>query len=93
MSTIVEGGSGGYRGAWDFQEFKMSYPHLVTRSRGSSTKQVLCDPDLFLHELALPDLHPELIDAITEGVACFRAELYTAALAQPSQLNPISGKD
>lgn len=79
MATFVPGGSG-FRSGWDFAEFKISYPHRVTLSRASATSQVFCDPDLFLHELSLPDLHPEVIDAITEAVACFRAELYTAAL-------------
>jgi hypothetical protein len=42
--------------------------------------EILCDPDLFLHELNLPDLHPEVESALREAVSCFHAELYPAAI-------------
>ena len=78
--TTIVPGSGGQRAGWDFPEFKVSYPSGLTRFRASTVPQVLCDPDLFLHELNLPGLHPEVEDALREAVSCFRAELYTAAI-------------
>lgn len=78
--TTIVPGSGGERAGWNFPEFKISYPHWLTRSRASSVPQVLCDGDLFLHELNLPGLHSEVEDALREAVSCFRAELYTAAV-------------
>src|ERR1035437_8765248 len=78
--TTIVPGSGGERAGWDFPEFKISYPNWLTRSRASTVPQVLCDPDLFLHELNIPGLHSEVEDALRESVFCFRAELYTAAV-------------
>ena len=78
--TTVVPGSGGERAGWDFAEFMISYSNRLTRSRASTVPQVLCDPDLFLHELSLPGLHSEVEDALREAVSCFRAELYTAAV-------------
>jgi hypothetical protein len=78
--TTIVPGSGGQTAGWHFPEFKVSYPALLSRSRSSTVPQVLCDPDLFLHELNLPGLHPEVEDALREAVSCFRAELYTAAV-------------
>jgi hypothetical protein len=78
--TTVVPGSGGERGGWDFPEFKISIPNWLTRSRASTVPQVLCDPDLFLQELNIPDLHSEVADALREAVFCFGAELHTAAI-------------
>lgn len=78
--TTVVPGSGGHSSGWDFPEFKVSYPHWLSRSRATSSSEVLCDPDLFLHELSLPGLHHEVEEALREAVSCLRSELYTAAV-------------
>lgn len=78
--TTIVPGSGGQRAGWNFPEFKVTYPHWLTRSRALALPQVLCDPDLFLNELNLPDLHVEVKEALREAVSCFRADLFTAAV-------------
>lgn len=79
-TTVVPGSGSGRSAGWDFPEFKISYPHLLTRSRNLEVPQVLCDGDLFLRELSLPHLHPEVEEALKEAISCFRSELYTAAV-------------
>ena len=78
--TTVVPGSGGRSAGWNFPEFKISYPHGLTRSHNLEVPQFLCDCDLFLRELDLPELHNEVEEALREAVSCFRAQLYTAAV-------------
>lgn len=42
---------------------------------------ILCSPDLFLHDANIPGLPKESEDALREAVCCFRHKLYTACLA------------
>jgi hypothetical protein len=78
--TTIIPGSGGERSGWNFPEFKVSYPHLVTRPRSANTPSVLCDPDLFLNEIAIPGIHAEVSEALRDAIRCFRSELYLPAL-------------
>jgi hypothetical protein len=57
-------------------------PHVVRLpySRRVKQNQALCDPDLFLHELNIPNLHTEIEEALREAVRCFHHELYLACL-------------
>jgi hypothetical protein len=50
-------------------------------SRSTQQNQPLSNPDLFLHELNIPNLHKEVEEALCEAVRCFRHELYLACLA------------
>jgi hypothetical protein len=43
--------------------------------------QPLSDPDLYLHELAIENLHKEVEQSLRESVKCFKHELYLGCLA------------
>ena len=81
--TTVVPGSGGQSGGWTFGEFSLHVPPHVelAPSHLHSTCQPLSDADLFLAELDVPDLAPEIETSLREAVRCFRHELYLACLA------------
>jgi hypothetical protein len=78
--TTVIPGSGGHSGGWSFEQFKISYPHWVWRPRASEPPAVLSDPDLFLNEIGIADIHPEMEEALRDAIRCFRSELYLPSL-------------
>jgi hypothetical protein len=78
--TTVVPGSGGRSSGWQFDKLGAVFPAQVARSRINDGNEMLVDPDLYLKELAIPKLHPDIEDAIREAVRCFRAELYTACI-------------
>ncbi len=43
-------------------------------------KQPLSDPDLYLHEIDIPNIDTEVKESLIEAVNCFRHELYMACL-------------
>lgn len=58
-------------------------PHVVRIPYSSLERpnQSLSDPDLFLHELDIQNLHKGVEKALREAVHCFHHELYLACLA------------
>ena len=78
--TTVYGNSGGQSAGWQLSQFKSSFPAHVHPSMISDRDQMLSDSDLFLHRLAIPEIHPEIESALRDAVLCFRAELYTPAV-------------
>lgn len=78
--TTVYNRSGGTSNGWSFKEYatpipsKLSLPH----SRKSSS-EFLVNPDLYLHNLGIPNLHSEIELSLREAVRCFRYELFTAS--------------
>ena len=68
---------------FDFPQFVFCVPARVCRapSLEGATDQYLCDPDLYLSTLNIPNMHPEVQSALQEAVRCFRHELHTAAVA------------
>lgn len=80
--TSVVGHSGGISGGWDFPEFAFSVPARVQLAPSRrSAPQTLSDADLYLNELSIPDLHPDVEQSLRDAVRCFRFELYLPALA------------
>jgi len=81
--TTVVPGSGGHSSSWRFDELSFDIPRRIRLAPSQKTDeyQPLSDPDLFMHELAIPDLNPDIELALREAVRCFRYDLYTAALA------------
>lgn len=75
--------TGRYSSGWRFEE--LSVPVIdrvrVPPSHFTEAPQILVDPDLFLHEIAIPDLDAEVDAALREAVQCLRHDLYTACLA------------
>ena len=74
---------GGTSSSWRFEEFAVSVPSRVflAPSQKQIGYQPLSDPDLFLHELNIRELSPEIEAALKEAVLCFRHDLYVACLA------------
>src|SRR5258708_1065385 len=75
-------GSGGETSGWRFGEFALVMPtRLMLAPSWRSPAQSLSDGDLYLHELGIPDLHPDVEQSLHEAVRCFRHELYLPTLA------------
>jgi hypothetical protein len=77
--------SGGtrYRGGLTLDEFLIKVPNRVRMapSRIFSPLQPLSDADLFISDLDIQDIHPEIEAALRDAVRCFRNELYLPSLA------------
>lgn len=78
--TTIVPGSGGQSAEWRFPEFQMSYPRSLWQPRVSTGRELLSDPDLFLSEIAVTNMHSEVEEALQDAVRCFRFELYLPAL-------------
>lgn len=81
--TTVVPGQGGMSSGWDLQHLSVPIPTsvMLPRSRHSKENQPLSDPDLFLHNISIPNLQKDIEDSLREAVLCFRQELYLACLA------------
>lgn len=81
--TTVVPGSGGMSSGWTFDEFTLPVPGRVRRAPSSKggADQFLSEPDLYLHSLGVANMHADVDSSFREAVKCFRAELFTAALA------------
>jgi len=79
-STVV-GGSGGSRGGWTFDDLKYAIPTRVHRHPPAFRNTPLVDGDLYLENMALPDLHQGVADALKQAANCLRHDLFTPALA------------
>jgi hypothetical protein len=66
-----------------FDDLMMPIPGkvMVAPTHRWGAKGILMDGDLYLRELNISNLHPDVELALRESVACFRAEFFTAALA------------
>ena len=69
-------------GSWQFSEFQIDVPGEVHRPHSTryAEGETLADADLYLQQVAIPDLPEGVSDALKETVACFRHELFTAAV-------------
>jgi hypothetical protein len=74
---------GGNSDSWDIKHLSLPIPQTVLLSRLITNRehQPLSDPDLFLHNLNIPNIHQEVKESLREAVRCFRHELYLGCLA------------
>lgn len=81
-TTVIPGG-GGTSSGWSFDDLDIPIPSSVRRvpSIAATNEQFLIEPDLYLHTLGIQGMHADVRSAFQEAVRCFRAELYTAAVA------------
>lgn len=79
--TTVVGNSGGMSSSWHFQTCPV--PNFVVLSPSAAYAGVgpLSDSDLYLRDVGVPDMHPEVAESLETAVRCFRGELYLPALA------------
>lgn len=82
-TTVAPGGGGGMSGGWTFAEARLPIPSSVrvAPSHEAAPDLFLAAPDLYLHSLGVPTMHPDVAAAFAEAVKCFRLELYTASIA------------
>lgn len=81
--TSVVPGGGGTSAGFSLEEFSIQVPDKLVLPKSSigDGELPLTDPDLYLKELNLPGLVPEIETALREAVRCIRHELYLACLA------------
>jgi hypothetical protein len=74
--------SGGTSSGWSFNEFFIRVPTRLRRplSHNSNSPEFLVSPDLYLHNLSIPNIHPEVAASLQEAVKCFRQELFTSSI-------------
>ena len=66
---------------WSFRELQIPYPpDVLLPPSGFSDSDVLCNPDLFLNNLDVPNMPNTVKEPLQEAVSCFRHELYTASV-------------
>ena len=80
--TTIYQRSGGMSSGWSFTEF---FIRVLTRlrrplSHNSDSPEYLVSPDLYLHNLDIINVHPEVADSLQEAVKCFRNELFTSSI-------------
>jgi hypothetical protein len=68
------------RGGFSLGEFKVALPYRLRRSWVETSGVFLSDADLYLSDLAIPNLDADVGDALSEAVRCFRQELYLACV-------------
>lgn len=90
--TTVVKSSGGTSGGVDLPNLYMQVPDKLLLSRSSASKeyQPLTCPDLYLGEVDISDLNPEIETALREAVLCFRHELFTASLAMLGRASEVA---
>ena len=81
--TTVVPGSGGTSSGWRFEEHDIRVPTEVRLAPSMKNRlpQPLSDPDLYLSDFEIHDLHADVEDALKQAVLCFRHELYVPCLA------------
>lgn len=81
-TTVVPGG-GGLSAGWHFEEHYMPVPlnMRIAPTIVNDLPQPLSDPDLYLADLEIPDLHTEIEESLKQAALCFRYELNIPCLA------------
>lgn len=82
-TTIPPGGGSGTSAGWEFRDLEMVAPAQVRLAVSllGQRDQFLTDPDLFIGQLSISNMHADVAEAVRESVRCYRHELYTASLA------------
>jgi hypothetical protein len=81
--TTVYGNSGGTTGSHAFIGMEIPVPVTLYLGPGreSGAAGTLRDPDLFLASLSVSNMSDEVRQALSEAIRCFKADLFTAAVA------------
>ena len=79
--TTAVGNSGGTSGGWPFESCHVPNYVRLSPSAKHSGVDPLSDADLYLRDIGVPDMHPEVLESLRSAVQCFRVELYLPALA------------
>ncbi|MEK3864625.1 hypothetical protein MHH60_14215 [Paenibacillus sp. FSL H7-0716] len=81
--TTVIPGSGGQSSGWRFDFVTIPTPLNLMRPysrRTQSTNQTFFEPDVYTYDLGLVNAHPDIIQALKDGLACFKNDLFHPAI-------------
>jgi hypothetical protein len=70
-----------FQSGWDFEEFTYSQTGCVVRPLMEYRGGLLGEPELYIREVAVPDLHPGIAEALMGAIRCFRFDLLNPAVA------------
>lgn len=79
FKPVINYSTGHQPGTLDFSEHVVVLPSQIRRppTADSQAEQPLTDADLYLNQIDIPNLDPNVEMALREAVACFRHELFT----------------
>lgn len=80
---VISNGSGSTSGSLRFEEYSTVFPIkiCIAPSWRGEEHYYLEDSDLYIGEIGIPNIHPEVEEALRDAVSCFRNELFTPCLA------------
>jgi len=81
VSLSVSWTTGSTSSGWQFPEFKIAYPTSIIKAFSSVSPEILCNHDLYIHQLDIAGMSNEIEQALREAVICFSAGLYTPCAA------------
>jgi hypothetical protein len=83
LQYSIQDSSGGESSGWDLNCLKIEVPKkiLLPLSMADQNRQLLTDPDLYLHSIDIPGLKQQVGTSLREAVRCFRNDLFVACLA------------
>ncbi|MBN2075100.1 MAG: hypothetical protein JW762_06070 [Dehalococcoidales bacterium] len=81
--TTVVKNSGGTSSGWRFDEFEIYMPReaMIAPSVIDNLPRPLADLDIYMTEFDIPNLHPEVEDALRQAILCLKHELNVPCLA------------
>jgi len=79
---IVYGSDTRYSGSLELKEYYIPIPRRVRKSilQKDKNSEFLVNPDLYLHNLDIPNIHPEVADSLHEAIKCFKHNLFTSSI-------------
>lgn len=82
--TDTRPGQRGSSGGWTFSELAVRTPTRLRRPWWADHELRLSDGDLLVRQLAVPDLHPGVAEALRQAARCFRTEQILPGIAMLS---------
>jgi len=82
LQAHLEWTTGHYSSGWSFPQHQIAVPTAARFAPSfDNTTSALANGDLYVLDLGIADLHPEVETALRQAVTCFRNDLYLPCLA------------
>lgn len=83
LTTVVPASGGSGMTTCFRVDTGLPVPHQIHAAPSARYQegQILSDPHLYVHGFGLVNIHPQIESSLRDAVRCFRAELYTPAIA------------
>lgn len=81
MRVSVGWTMGSISSGWEFSDFQIVHPIRIIKAFSSVSPEILCNHDLYIHQLHIDGMSNEIEQALREAVICFSAGLYTPCAA------------